>query len=58
MTEQDIEDFVRQKVADHKRLRGGVRFLDAIPKSPAGKILRKELRELALREGRKEGARL
>lgn len=58
VTEQDIEDFVKAKVADHKRLRGGVRFLDAIPKSPSGKILRKELREQALREGRKEGARL
>lgn len=58
VTEKDIEDFVKAKVADHKRLRGGVRFLDAVPKSPAGKILRKELREQAFREGRKEGARL
>jgi acyl-coenzyme A synthetase/AMP-(fatty) acid ligase len=58
VTGQEIEDFVRAKVADHKRLRGGVRFLDAVPKSPAGKILRKELREQAVREGRKEGARL
>jgi acyl-coenzyme A synthetase/AMP-(fatty) acid ligase len=35
------------QVANHKRLRGGVVFLEAIPKSPAGKILRRELRDLA-----------
>lgn len=47
-----IEEYVRGNVADYKRLRGGVVYLDAIPKSPAGKILRKDLRELARREGR------
>lgn len=51
-------DFVKGQVADYKRLRGGVRFLDAIPKSASGKILRRELRGLVGREGRKDGARL
>jgi 4-coumarate--CoA ligase len=31
-------------------LRGGVFFLPAIPKSPSGKILRKDLRELAKKQ--------
>ncbi|KAJ5242341.1 uncharacterized protein N7469_000668 [Penicillium citrinum] len=38
------------KVAPHKRLRGGIRFVDEIPKNPTGKILRRQLRELAEKE--------
>jgi 4-coumarate--CoA ligase len=38
------------RVARHKRLTGGVVFIDAIPKNPSGKILRKELRERAKKE--------
>ena len=44
---QEIIDWVAGQVANHKRLRGGVVFLEAIPKSASGKILRKELRALA-----------
>jgi 4-coumarate--CoA ligase len=47
ITEQDIKAFVKEHVADYKQLRGGVVFMDVIPKSPSGKILRKDLRELA-----------
>jgi len=49
------------QVARHKYLRGGVVAVDAIPKSAAGKILRKELREWAKKElesGDSERARL
>ncbi|CAH0016591.1 unnamed protein product [Clonostachys rhizophaga] len=45
ISEEDIMDFVKSKVMDYKRLRGGVRFVDAVPRSASGKILRKELRE-------------
>jgi len=41
---------VKSQVADYKQLRGGVVFLDVVPKSPSGKILRKELRALAKEE--------
>ncbi|KAG0199453.1 putative fatty-acid--CoA ligase FadD10 [Mortierella sp. GBA30] len=44
LTEQEVVDYVSSKVAAHKKLRGGVRFIDAIPKSAAGKLLRKDLR--------------
>ncbi|KAJ7456076.1 hypothetical protein FB451DRAFT_1342218 [Mycena latifolia] len=43
-----IQDFVRSRLASHKQLRGGVEFVAAIPKSSAGKILRKDLRALAM----------
>lgn len=39
----DVVQFVHEKVAPHKRLRGGVFFVDAIPKNPAGKLLRREM---------------
>ena len=32
------------EVADYKHLEGGLKFVSAIPKSPSGKILRKDLR--------------
>ncbi|KAJ1961343.1 hypothetical protein IWQ62_003900 [Dispira parvispora] len=40
----DIVDFVTQKVANHKKLRGGVEFIQEVPKSSSGKILRKKFR--------------
>ncbi|TPX32112.1 hypothetical protein SmJEL517_g04697 [Synchytrium microbalum] len=46
VTEAEIVAFIAAKVANHKRLRGGVRFIDVIPKSASGKILRRELRDL------------
>ena len=47
---EEIKNFVSQKVAQHKRLRGGIYFIDQIPKSPSGKILRRLLRERAKNE--------
>ncbi|KAL8811330.1 MAG: hypothetical protein Q9200_001887 [Gallowayella weberi] len=49
-TEQDILAWVAGKVANHKRLRGGVRFVDEIPKSATGKILRRVLKVRAQEE--------
>ena len=61
LTEQEIKDFVKGRVADYKNLRGGVVFLDLIPKSPSGKILRKDLRGMlyfvCLCGGGEEGGR-
>ncbi|KAK4050746.1 hypothetical protein OIO90_004968 [Microbotryomycetes sp. JL221] len=45
-----VADYVASKVAPHKRLRGGVRIVDVIPKSPSGKILRKDLRTKVAQE--------
>ncbi|KUJ14714.1 acetyl-CoA synthetase-like protein [Mollisia scopiformis] len=52
ITEQEIKEFVKKNIADYKQLRGGVVFMEAIPKSPSGKILRKDLREMARKETR------
>ena len=50
---EDIHNFVNQHVAEYKRLRGGIEFLDAIPKSASGKILRKDLKALFAKMNRK-----
>lgn len=50
---EDIAAWVGSQVANHKKVRGGVFFLAAIPKSPSGKILRKDLRELARKDAKK-----
>lgn len=40
----EIKSWFDARVAKHKRLWGGIVVLDQIPKSPSGKILRRELR--------------
>ena len=46
ISEEDVKKFVAAKLSEHKHLKGGVQFLTGIPKSPSGKILRRELRGL------------
>jgi acyl-CoA synthetase (AMP-forming)/AMP-acid ligase II len=48
--EKVICEWLHQKVAPHKRLRGGIRFTNEIPKSAAGKLLRRVLTERAKKE--------
>jgi acyl-coenzyme A synthetase/AMP-(fatty) acid ligase len=48
--ERDIIAWLTARVARHKRLGGGVRFLEAIPKTPSGKILRRNIRDAAQKE--------
>jgi 4-coumarate--CoA ligase len=47
---QEIIEWLGAKVAHHKKLRGGVRFVDEIPKSISGKILRRVLKVKAQEE--------
>lgn len=44
LTEKEVKEFVAKKVAEYKRLEGGVEFIEAIPKNATGKILRRELK--------------
>ena len=42
---KEIVGWIGKKVANHKRLRGGIVFVAEIPKSASGKILRRLLKE-------------
>lgn len=56
VTEEGIQEWMKGKVAKHKRLVGGVVFIDEVPKLASGKIQRKVLREWAKRDaGSMEG---
>ena len=57
-TRNDILKHVEQLKSKHKWLRGGVEFMEAIPKSPSGKILRRVLKEREKAERMKSGVKL
>lgn len=56
--EEDIKAFCREKLSSYKTLTGGVRFVDAIPKTPSGKILKRLLREQAKTESQNDRSKL
>ena len=47
---KEITTWLNARVAKHKRLRGGIRFVDEIPKTASGKILRRILKDRAMGE--------
>ena len=55
---RDIQKFVEKEKSRHKWLAGGVEFIDVIPKSPSGKILRRMLRDKEKAARQKAGAKL
>lgn len=50
LTQKDIQDWMKTKVAKHKQLVGGVAFVDEVPKLASGKIQRKLMREWSKRD--------
>ncbi|KAF4466254.1 4-coumarate-- ligase 7 [Fusarium albosuccineum] len=62
LSSDEIETAIRKHVEEHKArhkwLKGGIRFLETIPKSPSGKILRRLLRTQAVPGEQKAVAKL
>lgn len=58
MVKRDIAKHVERVKSRHKWLKGGIEFVDEIPKSPSGKILRRILRDQDREDRRKKGAKL
>jgi 4-coumarate--CoA ligase len=48
LNEHDITSVVAEKLPHYKQLFGGVYFVDELPTSPNGKIIRKIVKEIAL----------
>ncbi|TAQ89517.1 hypothetical protein B7494_g2171 [Chlorociboria aeruginascens] len=51
--EMRIVKWMNERVAGHKKLRGGVRWIGEVPKSASGKILRRVLKDLLKEESLK-----
>lgn len=43
---KELEQFVSNQVSKHKQLTGGINFIESIPKTASGKILRREIKRL------------
>lgn len=50
LEEKHIQAYMKERLAGYKQLVGGVKFVDNIPKNASGKILKKEMKEMARRE--------
>lgn len=50
LTEQYIKDYVAEKLPDYKHLHGGAHFVDELPMTPSGKIQKRFVKVIALKE--------
>ena len=50
VSESDLTEFVNSRVASHKRIRGGITFVDSLPRNSLGKLLRDEMKEWIIRQ--------
>ncbi|KAF7554173.1 hypothetical protein G7Z17_g3113 [Cylindrodendrum hubeiense] len=61
-SDSDVTAAIHKHVEDHKArhkwLKGGIEFIDVIPKSPSGKILRRLLRDQEKQARKAKGAKL
>jgi acyl-coenzyme A synthetase/AMP-(fatty) acid ligase len=58
LVKRQISKHVETAKSNHKWLRGGVEFIDIVPKSPSGKILRRMMRDQEKEKMKKQGAKL
>lgn len=58
MLKREIAKHVEQHKSKHKWLKGGIEFIDVVPKSPSGKILRRLVRDQDREKRRAQGAKL
>jgi acyl-coenzyme A synthetase/AMP-(fatty) acid ligase len=54
----EILKFVEEHKAPYKWIKGGIEFVEVIPKSPSGKILRRLLRDKEKAARKAKGAKL
>jgi acyl-coenzyme A synthetase/AMP-(fatty) acid ligase len=49
-TEEELKTFLGSRLAKYKALDGGVKFVESLPKTDSGKVIKMVLQEAALRE--------
>lgn len=58
LSETQVHEYMQHRVAKHKQLAGGVKFVDEVPRLASGKIQRKVLKEWARRDANSIRAKL
>lgn len=58
LEKDEVNAYMKERLARYKQLEGGIRFVDSIPKLPSGKILKRVLREEAKKEMSQPQAKL
>ena len=48
VSEEEIEKFIEERVPERQRLRAGVKFIDSVPLTVTGKVMRRELKQMVL----------
>lgn len=48
-SEEELIEYVNERVDDRQKLRGGIRFVESIPMTPSGKVKRKFLRDMMVK---------
>ncbi|KAF2366204.1 AMP-binding enzyme C-terminal domain [Trinorchestia longiramus] len=50
ITEAEVSAYMKERLARHKQLLGGIKFVNDLPKNATGKLLRRELVQMAANE--------
>ena len=50
VNEDKINAHMSEHLSSYKQLHGGIHFVNELPKNPSGKLLRKHLKEIALKD--------
>ncbi|OQV09713.1 hypothetical protein CLAIMM_13805 [Cladophialophora immunda] len=58
LTENEVIDYCKERLAKYKELTGGVRFLDVLPRNATGKVLKRELKAMVEAENKSQRAKL
>ncbi|KAJ6637736.1 putative CoA ligase CCL7 [Pseudolycoriella hygida] len=48
VSEEDIDSLMKMRLSDAKQLRGGIYFVDELPVTPSGKVLRRKVQQIAM----------
>lgn len=58
VTKEVFHEYISKRMAPYKQLRGGIVYVDELPKNAVSKLLRRELRESAKKELQQVSAKL
>ncbi|KAK5231680.1 hypothetical protein LTR72_000864 [Exophiala xenobiotica] len=50
LTETEVHEFTLSRLAGYKQLRGGIRFIDQLPRNANGKVMKNELKQMLMQD--------